>query len=70
MGPIGLLFFLRRRARFNRMYEQNQRLRRRLDKYEPRPPKPAPEPRTGEGWLALLVVLVLIAFVILVGNAS
>ena len=70
MGPIGFLFFLRRQARFNRMYEQNQRLRRRLDKYEPRPPKPAPEPRTGEGWLALLVVLVLIAFVILVGNAS
>ena len=61
MSPIGFLFFLRRRAQFNRMYEQNRRLRERLDRYEPRRPKPAAPPASGSGvgWVILLVLIVL-----------
>ena len=61
MSPIGFLFFLRRRAQFNRMYEQNQRLRRRLDRYEPRRAKPAAPPASGSGvgWVILLVLIVI-----------
>jgi len=61
MSPIGFLFFLRRRAQFNRLYEQNRRLRERLDRYEPRRAKPAAPPASGSGvgWVILLVLVVI-----------
>ena len=72
MSPIGFLFFLRRRAQFNRLYEQNRRLRERLDRYEPRRAKPAAPPASGSGvgWVILLVLVIIGVIVLANGGGA